>query len=153
MPPALTLAAQSRDPQPPTSLPGLHPLFQEGHSCQNLSQGEALFQSPGKVRALGSRTFMMLVPHFMLDETQQSLLHWGGPVKLKAFLPGLQLQAGRGCSGLISNTIRHLYSSSEFTEGFCCTLNLPCVLPPAVAALSLCTPKESGSPLGRLPLT
>lgn len=71
---------------------------------------------------------------------------------MKHFFPGLPLQAGRGCSGLITNTIRHLYSSLEFTEGFACTFNLPCVLPPAVAALSLCTPEESGSLLGRLSL-
>lgn len=60
----------------------------------------------------------MLAPHFMLDETpaEPSL---GGPVKMKLFFPGLQLQAGRGCSGLIANTSRHLYSSWQFTEGFC----------------------------------
>lgn len=57
---------------------------------------------------------MVLVPHFMLNETQQSL-HGGSCENESVFPPGLQLQAGRGCSGLITNTIRHLYSSSEFT--------------------------------------
>lgn len=55
----------------------------------------------------------MLVSRLRMKETEQSL-HWG-PVKIKHFLPGLQLQAGRGRSGLSTNAIQHLYSSSEFT--------------------------------------
>lgn len=130
---------------------GLHPLFQEGHSCQSLPQGEALSLSPGKAQVLVSRTFTVLVPHFMLNETQQSLHGGGGPVKMKLFFPLAcscrQVGAAVGLSLIpfdICTARRSLHCA--------CTLNLPCVLPYAVAAQSLCTPKESGSPLGRLPL-
>lgn len=56
---------------------------------------------------------------------------------IKHFFSRLQLQAGRGCSRLITNTVRHLYSSSEFTEGFCLHPQPPSALSHLLWLLSL----------------